>query len=121
MIKSLSSEQLVSHLPKRYKEFTFISDSLLKLTPRASQQLLINPHSYFLDRAEIGDFLTIEQICTPENVISQLHNLQFRTNSIAELVSKTDKGSVIVKLNQTLIGLGREIVQRIVVNSEGKK
>ncbi len=121
MIKSLSSEQLVSHLPKRYKEFTFISDSLLKLTPRASQQLLINPHSYFLDRAEIGHFLTIEQICTPENVISQLDNLQFRTNIIAELVSKTDKGSVIVKLNQTLIGLGREIAQRIVVNSEGKK
>jgi len=121
MIQSIGSKQPVTPKPKRYKEFVFISDSTLKFPAGDNRQLQINLNNYFLDRAEIGDIFTIEDIYAPRNIINQLRDLRFKTNSIAELVSRTDNGSVIVKLNQTLIGLGQEIAQRIVVARKGKK
>lgn len=121
MVLSVGSQQLFSHQAKRYREFIFISDSSLKYLARENQQLQISPNNCFLDRAEIGDLLMIKQIDAPRNIIKQLRNLRFQPNSTAEVISITEQGSVLVKLNQTLIGLGREIAQRIIVVASQEK
>ena len=50
------------HKLKRFQEFVFVSDSAMKLAPDLSNQLQLDPNSSFLDRAKIGDFITIKQI-----------------------------------------------------------
>lgn len=104
---------------KRFQEFVFIGDSALKLTPKLLN-LQFTPESNFLDRAKIGDRLTIQQICAPQNIICQLQNLQFQPEQKVQLVSRTNNGSVVVKLNNTLVGMGKEIAQRVVVTLVGE-
>jgi Fe2+ transport system protein FeoA len=105
---------------KRSQEFVFVSDSAVKLAPELGNQLLTAPNSSFLDRAEIGDIITIQQIYAPRNIIRQLRNLKFQPNKRVQLVSRTNNGSVVVNLNNILIGLGREIAQRVVVTLAGE-
>ncbi|MEM6612250.1 MAG: FeoA domain-containing protein [Cyanobacteria bacterium P01_C01_bin.72] len=121
MIQPVGFKQLDTFKPRRYRELVFISDYALKPSVTENRQLQINPNNYFLNRAEISDWLTIKQIYGPRNIIKQLRDLQFPTNSAAKLSSKTDHDSIIVKLNQTLISLSREIAQRIIVASKEKK
>lgn len=109
-----------SHKSKRFQEFVFVSDSAIKLTPVSSDRLQLDPNSSFLDRAEIGDLITIKQIHAPQNILHQLRNFKLKPNKKVQLVSKTDTGSVVVKLNNSLIGISKEIAQRIVVTLMGE-
>lgn len=108
------------HKLKRFQEFVFVSDSAMKLAPNLSNRLQLDPDSSFLDRAKIGDFITIKQIHAPQNIIRQLRNLKFKPDKKVQLVSKTNTGSVVVNLNNTLIGIGQEIAQRVVVTLVGE-
>lgn len=117
MTYSVNLKQQLPQKSKQFQEFVFVNDSAMKLVPKSFRQLQVNPNSDFLNEAEIGDFIKIKQICTSHDIIRQLQNLKFKPGKIVQLVSKTDNGSVIVNLNNTLLGIGAEIAQRIVVTS----
>ncbi|MEM7594090.1 MAG: FeoA family protein [Cyanobacteria bacterium P01_A01_bin.83] len=102
---------------KRFEGFVFISDSALKSEPKLDQQLHLNSdRQLLLSQAQVGCFVTICQIHVPQNIVSQLNNLQFKHCEQIEVVSKTKKASVVVDLQGKLIGLGAEIAQQIVVS-----
>lgn len=109
-----------SHKSKKFQEFVFVSDSAIKLAPVLSDRLQLDLNSRFLDRAEIGDLITIKQIYASQNIVRQLQNFKLKPNRRVQLVSRTDTGSVVVKLNNTLIGISKEIAQRIVVTLMGE-
>jgi Fe2+ transport system protein FeoA len=109
-----------SHKSKRFQEFVFVSDSAIKLAPVLSDQLQLDLNSRFLDRTEIGDLITIKQIHAPQNIVRQLQNFKLKPNRKVQLVSRTDTGSVVVKLNNSLLGISKEIAQRIVVTLMGE-
>ena len=115
MTHSVNFKQQLPQKFKQFQEFVFVNDSAMKLVPKSLRQLQVNPNSNFLNEAEIGDSIKIQQICTPHDITRQLQNLKFKPDKRVQLVSKTDNGSVIVNLNNTLIGIGAEIAQRIVV------
>ncbi|MEM8722844.1 MAG: FeoA family protein [Cyanobacteria bacterium P01_G01_bin.39] len=102
---------------KRFQSFVFISDSALRSEPKLDQQLHYNPDSQLLlSQAQVGCLVTICQINAPQDIVSQLNNLQFEHCEQIEVVSKTKKASVVVDLQGKLIGLGAEIAQQIVVS-----
>jgi ferrous iron transport protein A len=120
MTHPVNFQHQTAHKVKRFQEFVFVSDSAMKLAPDLSNQLQLDPDSSFLDRVKIGDFITIKQIHAPQNIIRQLRNLKFKPDKKVQLVSKTNTGSVVVNLNNTLIGIGQEIAQRVVVTLVGE-
>jgi Fe2+ transport system protein FeoA len=105
---------------KKFQEFIFVSDSGMNLTPELSSELQLAPNNSFLDRATIGDIITIQQIYAPRNITRQLRNLKFQPDQSAQLVSRTNNGSVVVNLNNTFIGIGKAIAQRVVVTLVGE-
>jgi Fe2+ transport system protein FeoA len=120
MTQTVSFKNQISHKFKRFQEFVFVSDSAIKLAPELDHQLQLTPNSSFLDRASIGDIITIQQIHAPREIIRQLGNLKFQPDQRVQLVSRTNTGSVIVNLNNTFIGIGKEIAQRVVVTLVGE-
>jgi len=108
---------------KRFQEFIFVSDSTLVGGTESARQLQLSPNSSWLNEVEIGNFVNVEQIYTPQNITSQLRNLKVQPNRKVQLVSRSETGSVVVNLNNKLIGIGAEIAQRIVVTfvSAGKE
>ncbi|MFM2313480.1 MAG: ferrous iron transport protein [Cyanobacteriota bacterium] len=120
MTQVVNSQHQIPQKLKRSQEFVCVSDSAIKLTPELTKQLLIAPNSSFLDRAKIGDIITIQQIYAPRNITRQLRNLKFQPNKRVQLVSRTNNGSVVVNLNNTLIGIGKTIAQRVVVTLVGE-
>jgi Fe2+ transport system protein FeoA len=103
---------------KGFQEFIFVSDSGMNLTPELNSQLQLAPNTSFLGQTTIGDVITIQQIHASRNIIRQLRNLKFQPNQKAKLVSRTNNGSVVLNLNNTLIGIGKTIAQRVVVSIE---
>ena len=102
---------------KRFQSFVFISDSALRSEPKLKQQLHFNSDSQLLlSQAQVGCLVTICQINAPQNIASQLNNLQFEHCQQIEVVSKTKKASVVIDLQGKLIGLGAKIAQQIVVS-----
>ena len=119
MTHSVDFKHRVSQKLKRFPEFVFVGDSAIKLVSESTRQLQINPNSSLLAETEIGDCIIVEKIYAPQSIICQLRNLKFERERRVELVSKTNHGSVIVSLNNTLIGISNEIAQRIVVTLVG--
>jgi Fe2+ transport system protein FeoA len=120
MTQTVSFKHQISQKLKRFQEFVFVSDSALKFAPELEHQLQLTPNSSFLDRANIGDIITIQQIHASRDVLRQLRSLKFQPDQRVQLVSRTNTGSVIVNLNNTLIGISKEIAQRVVVTLVGK-
>lgn len=121
MTYALKLKNSTLHKLKGFPEFVFVSDSALKSVSESAIQLQLAPNSSFLCEAEIGEIITIRQIHVPQNTIRQLRNLKFEKGQTVQLVSKTETGSVIVALNNTLVGIGQEIAQRIEVALVGKE
>lgn len=101
---------------KHFRKFVFINDSSLKSAPNLTRQLQQTPNSNLLSQAQVGSWLKINQIYAPQTIISQLENLQFKPEERVQLVSRTQKSSVIVDIKGSLIAIGAEIAQKIVVN-----
>jgi Fe2+ transport system protein FeoA len=120
MTQTVSFKHQVSQKLKRFQEFVFVSDSAIEFAPELEHQLQLTPNSSFLDRASIGDIITIQQIHAPQSITRQLRSFKFQPDQRVQLVSKTITGSVIVNLNNTFIGIGKEIAQRVVVTLVGK-
>lgn len=120
MTQAIDFQHQIPQKLKRFQEFVFVSDSAIELAPESTTQLPLAPNSSFLDRVKIGDIITIQQIYAPRNITRQLRNLKFQPEQKVQLVSRTNNGSVIVNLNNTLIGLGKAIAQRVVVTLVGE-
>jgi Fe2+ transport system protein FeoA len=120
MTQTVSLQNQISQKFKRFQEFVFVSDSAIEFAPELDHQLQLTPNSSFLDRVCIGDIISIQQIHVPREIVRQLRNLKFRPDQRVQLVSRTNSGSVIVNLNNTLIGIGKEIAQRVVVTLVGE-
>ena len=102
---------------KRFKGFVFVSDSAIELKAKPIPQLQLTSNSSWLTEVEIGNFINVEQIYAPRNIIRQLRNLKFKPKQQGQLVSRSETGSVVVNFNNRPIGIGAEIAQRIVVTS----
>jgi len=100
---------------KRFQEFVFVSDSAIEPGMRSVRQLQLTPDSSWLTEVEVGNFINVEQIYAPQNIISQLRSLKFKPKQQGQLVSKSETGSVVVNFNNRLIGIGAEIAQRIAI------
>ncbi|MEL6930492.1 MAG: FeoA family protein, partial [Cyanobacteria bacterium J06600_6] len=81
--------------------------------PREQLNLALN--SSWLAEVKIGNFVNIEQIYAPRTIIRQLKSLKFKPEQKVQLVSKSASGSVVVNINNSLIGMGAEIARRVVV------
>lgn len=99
---------------KRFQEFIFVSDSAIK-QEKSTQQLHLALNSSCLAEVKIGNLVNIEQIHAPQTIVRQLRNLKFQPEQKVQLVSNSKSGSVVVNLNNRLIGIGAEIARRIVV------
>jgi hypothetical protein len=119
MTHSAQSKSQTSSKLKGFQKFVFINDSSMKLVPKLTKQLQLYPNSRLLHQAEPGDYIIIEQIHAPQNIIRQLQQLKFVPHKRGQLVSKTNDGSVIASLEHNLIGIGTEIARRIVVTVVG--
>ena len=120
MTPTIRFKQRLTKKPKRFQEFVFVSDSAMKrsISSAAPSQ---PPHNHiYLEQADIGEIVSIEQIHTPLNIARQLKSLGLKTGKQVRLLSRTDSGSVIVEAHNTSLGISKEIARKIVVTLVGK-
>ena len=115
MIRTLKSVRKRSKAFKEFKEFTFIGNTASEASEDYSHQLNLSPNSNYLINTDLGKSLFVTQVCGAKNIVRQLRNLNFKPGQKVKLVSKTVNGSVVVSLNNRLIGMGTEVAQNIVV------
>ena len=120
MTQSLDFQQQLTHKLERFKEFVFVSDSALKSASEPKLELQCSADCSGLDRIVVGDYIIVKQLCTPRSVTRQLQSYKFEPEQQVQLLSRTNTGSVIVRLNNTLVGIGAEIARRIIVSWVGK-
>ena len=100
---------------KEFKEFIFIGTTAIEAPKDCSFHLNLPSNSNYLSNTDLGESFFVTQISGAKNIVRQLRNLNFKPGQKFELVSKTANGSVIVSLNNRLIGMGTEVAQNIVV------
>lgn len=104
---------------KGFQEFVFISNGADEIAKGSKKQLRLTPDTSFLSSTNAGSSLLITKICAAKNVVCQLHNLHFKPGKRVQLVNKTENGSVVVSLDNKLIGMGSEIADKIIVTLAG--
>lgn len=114
MTPAIKFKQRLTKKPKRFQEFVFVSDSAMKRSINSAALQLAHDRTY-LERADIGEVVSIEQIHTPRNIARQLKNLGLKAGKQVRLLSRTDNGSVIVETHNTSLGISKEIARKIVV------
>ncbi|MDJ0568601.1 MAG: FeoA family protein [Pleurocapsa sp. MO_192.B19] len=100
---------------REFQEFVFIGNTSGELPAVLAKQLHLPPDSNFLNAASTGNSLLITRMHTAKSITRQLGNLQFKPGKIVKLISRTNNGSVVVSLDNKLIGMGAEIAQKIIV------
>ncbi len=100
---------------REFQEFVFIGNTSAELPAVLGKQLHLPPDSNFLNAASTGNSLLITRMHTAKSITRQLGNLQFKPGKIVKLISRTNNGSVVVSLDNKLIGMGAEIAQKIIV------
>ena len=120
MTQAIEFKQRLAKKPKRFQEFVFVSDSAMKLVSSSTISLPLAHNNVYLDRAGVGQVVTIEQIHTPRDITRQLKSLGFKTGKQIRLLNRTDRGSVIVESHNTSLGISKEITQKIVVTLVGE-
>ena len=98
---------------KQFHKFIFIGNSSTKSVASPNEQLHLLPNSILLSQAATKE-LSIARIHADKSVTRQLKSLQIKPGAIVNLISKTSNGSVIVSLDNKLIGIGAEIARKIV-------
>ena len=97
-----------------FEEFIFVGNDWEKTTQNAAQ-LHLTPDNGFLSSSKAGSYLLITKVCAAKNTARQLKNLQFKPGKQVQLINKTSNGSVVVSLDNKLIGIGSEVAARIMV------
>ena len=78
MTHALNFRHLAVRKLKPFQEFIFVSDSTIKQRAKKTDQLQLSLNNSFLSEVEIGNFINIEQIDAPRNIIRQLRSLKFQ-------------------------------------------
>ena len=99
----------------RFQEFIFVSDSAIDWDAESVEQLHQDLNNNWLVDTKIGSWIDIAQIYAPQTILRQLSRLKFQPEQKAQLVSKSATGSVVVKIDRKLIGIGAKIAQRTIV------
>ena len=109
-LKYQSSSKL-KLLPK----FIFIGNASTTSALDSTKERHLPSNRNFFSQIDVGNFLLINQIQVPRNLSRQLRNLRLKPEKIVQLVSKTSNGSVVIGINNKLVGIGAEIAQKIIV------
>ena len=115
MVRTSKSRRKKSKAFTAFKEFTFIGNTALETPENSSEQLSLHPNSNYLINTDPGKSFFVTQVYGAKNIVRQLRSLNFKPGEKVELISKTANGSVVVSLNNQLIGMGTEVAQNIVV------
>lgn len=115
MTRILKSGAPETKTSKGFKEFTFIGNTTIETPNNCTYQLSLYPNSNYLIDADPGKSLLVMEIGGKKSIVRQLNSLNFKLGQQLELVNKTLNGSVIVNLDDRLIGMGAEIAQNIIV------
>ena len=115
MTHAIDLKQKQSKGIRRFQEFIFIGTSSSKSSLDSVEQLHLPSNSKLLSQTPTGNFLMITQILTAKSITRQLQNLHLKPGRKVQLVSRTNNGSVVVRLEEKLIGMGAEIAQKIIV------
>jgi len=99
---------------KQLPKFIFIGNASTTSVDSTKERHLPSNRN-FLSQIDVGKFSLINQIHVPRNLSRQLKNLRLKPGKIVRLVSKTSNGSVMISINNQLIGIGAEIAQKIIV------
>lgn len=99
---------------KQLPKFIFIGNASITSIDSTKERHLPSNRN-FLSQIEVGNFSLIDQIQVPRSLSRQLRNLRLKPGKIVRLVSKTSNGSVMISINNQLIGIGAEIAQKIIV------
>ena len=99
---------------RQFQEFVFIGKPAHNSVLDAIKQLHSFANSNALTQAEVATSLLISQIYTSKDITHQLKDLHIEIGATVKLVNKTSNGSVVVSLNNKLIGIGAEIAHKIV-------
>lgn len=115
MVRTLKFKSQKSNTLKEFKEFTFIGNTAVETSQTDTDQLNLYPNSNYLINTNPGKSLLVKQIHGAKNIIRQLKNLNFKPGQKVELINKTPNGSVVVSIDNKLIGMGTEIAKNIIV------
>ncbi|HEY9767935.1 MAG TPA: ferrous iron transport protein A [Coleofasciculaceae cyanobacterium] len=99
---------------KQLPKFIFIGNASTTSVDLTKERHLPSNRN-LLSQIDVGNFSLIDQIHVPRNLSRQLKNLRLKPGKIVQLVSKTSNGSVVISINNKLIGIGAEIAQKIIV------
>ena len=99
---------------QEFQEFTFIGHSGEETT-KDLEQLPLSSRSNVLSKIAQGSLLEIEKVCVARNVARQLRNLDFKPGKQVQLVSKGKNGSIVVSLDDQLIGISSDVAAKIIV------
>ncbi|MGF1591510.1 MAG: ferrous iron transport protein A [Pleurocapsa sp.] len=100
---------------KQLPKFIFIGNASTTSTLDSTNELDLPSNLNFLNQTDVGNFSIINQLRVPRNLARQLRNLRLKLGKVVQLVSKTSNGSVVISINNQLIGIGAEIAQKIIV------
>ncbi|MDJ0590912.1 MAG: FeoA family protein [Pleurocapsa sp. MO_226.B13] len=117
MTRAIDLQDRRSPKIKQFRELIFIGNCSTKSKIESLEQLHLTPNNNLLSQANLGDSLLIIQMHTARSITHQLKNLQIEPGVVVEVVSKSDRGSVIISLDRQLIGIGAEPARKIVVTS----
>lgn len=93
----------------------FIGGEFTKSNPSSNRAIEPPANNVLLDETRIKDWIEITQIHLDKSTHDYLDNLGIKSGTIAEIVSKTVSGSVIIRIKRQQIGLGAEIARQLVV------
>lgn len=98
---------------RQFPAFTFIGNNFHSSVSNSTRQLHFSPDSKTISQGSIGDSFVITQIHAAKNVHNQLNEHKIQPGATVKLVSKTNRGSVILSLGNKLIGISAEIADQI--------
>lgn len=104
---------------RQFQEFVFIGQTTNDFATKSSKQLHLNLNNSFLSEVRVKKLWKITQINTSNNLIQELKSLGIQLGAVIELVSRSNRGSVVISRDGKLIGIGSAIAQSIVVTLAG--
>lgn len=113
MTRAINLKQLRSLSRKQFQKFVFIGNTAADSQVDLTEQLNLYPNSSLLSQANV-ESLSLAEIHTAENISHQLRSLKIKRGTIVKLVSKTKNGSVMISLDDRLIGIGAKIASKII-------
>lgn len=114
MTPALNSKNQQSPDLRHFREFIFIGNTSNQFITKVTEQLHLASGSNLVSQGSVEDNLLIIQMHTAKEITRQLKKFNIKPGEVVKLVNKTQNGSVVISLDNKLIGMGAEIASRIV-------